>query len=554
MCANTKSLPILICLILTLRTVNAITYNVGPGMPYDSIGAVPLESLNPGDTVKIHYRSLPYREKWVIGRAGTANQPIVFHGVPSTDGELPVIDGQNAVTRLQLDYWSENRGIINIGGSSIPNQTPSYIIVEYLDIKSARPPYSFYDDQGQLTNYASNAASIYVVAGNNITIRNCVFHDCGNGFFVAHEAKNILVEGCTIYDNGIEGSIYEHNNYTEAQGIVFQFNHFSHLRAGCPGNNLKDRSSGCVIRYNWIEYGNRQLDLVDSDYPEIYNDTTYRKTFVYGNILIEQTDEGNSQIVHYGGDSGDTTHYRHGRLYFYNNTVISKRSGNTTLFRLSTNLESCDARNNIFYVTASGNRLAMLAENGFLVVRHNWLKPNWVVSHSNFQGTFIDSGGTVTGTEPGFLDFSSEDFHLTSTSQCRDTGTNLSPQVLPNHNVIYQYVKHCYGEPRPNNGIFDIGAFEYNPIGIINNHDKILLCKPYCHDFVTDGILQFALPENEMTIKIYNCEGNIVYQLTLIDKKTFLWDARNYSSGVYFYVISSNANRLISCGKIILVK
>ncbi|MEO0106771.1 MAG: right-handed parallel beta-helix repeat-containing protein [candidate division WOR-3 bacterium] len=442
--------------------VLSYTYNVGPGMPYDSIGAVPLESLNPGDTVKIHYRPTPYCEKWVIARAGTVNAPIVFHGVPSAYGELPVIDGRNAVTRLQLDYWSENRGIINVGGSSIPNQTPNYIIIEYLDIRSARPPYTFYDDQGQLQSYASNASTIYVVSGSNITIRNCILHDCGNGFFVAYQGKNILIEGCYIFDNGIENSIYEHNNYTEAQGITFQYNYFSHLRSGCLGNNLKDRSSGCVIRYNWIECGNRQLDLVDSDYPEIYNDTTYRKTFVYGNILIEQTDEGNSQIVHYGGDSGDTTHYRHGRLYFYNNTVISKRSGNTTLFRLSTNLESCDARNNIFYVTASGNRLAMLAEYGLLISRHNWLKPNWVISHSTFQGTFIDSGGIITGSEPGFVDFNNEDFHLLANSQCRDAGTSLAPPVLPNYNVIYQYIRHCQHENRPYDGILDIGAFEYS--------------------------------------------------------------------------------------------
>ena len=61
------------------------------------------------------------------------------------------------------------------------------------------------------------------------------------------------------------GSIYEHNAYTEALGIVYQFNHFGPLCASCLGNNLKDRSAGTVVRYNWIEGGNRQLDLVESD-------------------------------------------------------------------------------------------------------------------------------------------------------------------------------------------------------------------------------------------------------------------------------------------------
>jgi hypothetical protein len=531
--------------------IQAYTYNVGPGMPFDSIGAVPLESLNPGDTVKVHYRATPYREKWVIARTGTSNAPIVFYGVPSGGGDLPIIDGRNAVTRLQLDYWSENRGIINIGGSSIPNQTPNYIVIENLEIRSARTPYTFYDDQGNLASYADNASTIYVVEGSNITVRNCILHDCGNGFFVAHLGKNICVERCYIYDNGIEGSIYEHNNYTEAQGIIFQFNYFSNLRAGCLGNNLKDRSSGCVIRYNWIEYGNRQLDLVDSDYPEIYDDTTYRKTFVYGNILLEQTDEGNSQIVHYGGDSGDTTHYRQGWLYFYNNTVVSKRSGNTTLFRLSTNLESCDARNNIFFVTASGNRLAMLAENGTLIVRHNWLKPGWVISHSTFQGTFIDSGGIITGTDPGFVDFNNEDFHLVSTSQCRNSGTNLAPQVLPQHNVIFQYKKHRQYENRPNDGIFDIGAFEYSTGGVVKETDAGAK-KEFVYLSNIHKIVQFTITEPGV-LKIYDSQGRSVHNSGKIDAGIYRWNCFCLPAGTYFYIFNSAGNKR-KMGKIVFVE
>lgn len=60
-----------------------------------------------------------------------------------------------------------------------------------------------------------------------------------------------------------------------------------------------------MIRYNWIESGNRQLDLVDSDYNEFIDSSSYNTTFVCGNILIEPDDAGNSQIIHYGGDSGE---------------------------------------------------------------------------------------------------------------------------------------------------------------------------------------------------------------------------------------------------------
>lgn len=70
----------------------AATYEVGPGKPLTSIGAVPWATLQAGDTVLIHWRSTPYKEKWVIARQGTAAQPITVSGVPGPAGQLPVSD------------------------------------------------------------------------------------------------------------------------------------------------------------------------------------------------------------------------------------------------------------------------------------------------------------------------------------------------------------------------------------------------------------------------------------------------------------------------------
>ena len=200
----------------------ASLYEVGPGKPYLSIGAVPWESLQPGDTVLIYYRATPYKEKWVLCRQGTAAAPITVRGVPGPNGELPVIDGNDATTRSVLNYWNEKRGVIKIGGANIPPDTlPKYITIENLDIRSARTPYSFKAPNGTTAELHNNASSIYLEKGENITIRNCRLHDCGNGFFVASSdalaSRDILVEGNYIYDNGIEGSIFEHNNYTAAR-------------------------------------------------------------------------------------------------------------------------------------------------------------------------------------------------------------------------------------------------------------------------------------------------------------------------------------------------
>ncbi|MCZ6508164.1 MAG: polysaccharide-degrading enzyme [Acidobacteria bacterium] len=442
-----------------------IDYHVGPGQALAAVGDVPWEALVAGDRIYIHWRAAAYQEKWVINAQGTAQAPILVSGVPGPGGERPVIDGRDATTRTELDYWNEARGIIKIGGSSIPGDgLPGYVVVENLEIRSGRPPFTFTDDAGTVQAYADNAASIYVEKAAHLVVRNCELHDSGNGLFVGAfdgQTEDVLIERSYIHDNGNGGSIFHHNTYTSSIGIVYQYNRFGPLRPGADGNNLKDRSAGLVVRYNWIEGGNRQLDLVEANDAPAISHPDYRATHVYGNVLIEPDGAGNSQIAHYGGDGGDPSQYRKGTLYFYNNTMVSTRSGNTTLLRLSTNDEAADVRNNILYVTAPGDRLAMLDAAGQLTLRHNWTKPGWVATHGTLTGTLDDDGSGVTGPAPGFVDEGTQDYHLASDSDAVDAGTVLHPDVLPDHPVMRQYLRHTQDEPRPLDPTLDIGAFEY---------------------------------------------------------------------------------------------
>jgi hypothetical protein len=447
----------------------AVIYSVGTNQTYTSIGAVPWESLNAGDVVRIHYRATPYREKWVIGRQGTSTNWIVVQGVPDAQGNRPVIDGSNATTRVELNYLNDERGVIQIGGSTVPADVmPQYIRIENLDVKSGRIPFTFTDDDGTAGKaYVNNSAAIFISKGENITISNCVIRDSGNGLFCG-TGSNILVESCWIYGNGNEGSAYEHNNYTTSKGITFQYNYFGPLRnASCQGSNLKDRSSGCVIRYNWIESGNRQLDLVDAGDAAIYNDPAYRSTYVYGNVLVEPEDPNSRQICHYGGDSGVLSQYRQGTLYFYNNTVISTRDGSivansrTTLMNLSSSNETADCRNNIVYVTATGDKLEINAANGRVNLRNNWIKTGWVNSFAS--GVVSNLGGNISGTSPGFVNATGQVYELVSTSACVNVATSLPPAALPAHNITNEYVKHRSVRFRYSDGALDMGAYEFNP-------------------------------------------------------------------------------------------
>ncbi len=482
-----RLLPILLFLCSGTAAVRGTVYDVGPGQALTRIADVPWATLNAGDTVRIHWKEEPYLEKWVLCRSGTEEAPIRVQGVSNRFGEPPVIDGDGALTPAGLNFWNEGRGVLKIGGANTPPDTlPSWIVIENLEIRGGRPPYTYTGDDGGVHSYSDNAAAIYVEKARHLTIRNCVLHDCGNGLFIGAfdgDTRDILVEGCTIYDNGIEGSYYEHNNYTEADGIVFQFNRFGPLRAGCGGNNLKDRSAGTVVRYNWIEGGNRQLDLVDSDILDGL--TSYRETWVYGNILVEPGDEGNSQIVHYGGDSGDPSVYRKGTLYFFHNTVVSRRSGNTTLFRLSTNDEKADCRNNIVYVTAGGSRLAMLDGSGVLELRNDWFRTAWVDTHGTLTGTITNLGGVITGDAPGFVDEATDDFRLTAGSDCVDAGTTTDREVS------WEYRKHSKRRPRASDGLPDLGAYERNPAQV--EDDDLVFIHHSCGNNWLENSLEDAL-------------------------------------------------------------
>lgn len=444
----------------------ATDYHVGPGQPLAEPGNVPWESLNAGDTVFIHWRATPYAAKWVLCRQGTLAAPITIRGVRGPAGELPVVTGENAPTRNALNYWNRNRGLIKIGGASVPADTmPQYLVIDSLDLRSARPPFTFTAPGGATESYINNAAAVYVEKVRHLVVRDCILRDSGNGLFISPDSEDVLIERCYLHSNGNVGSGFEHNAYTESLGIVYQFNRFGPLRAGCNGNNLKDRSAGFVARYNWIEGGNRQFDLVDAEgSTAISSHPTYRAAFVYGNLLVEP-DDGNRQIVHYGGDSGNTAIYRKGTLYFHHNTIVSTRAARTTLLRLSTNDEACDARNNVVFTTAGAGNLEMIDDTGVLTLTANWLRAGWVHSfNAAHTGTVIDAGGNLTGTAPGFLAQSAQDFHLAESSPCRNAGAALSAVAAAAHPATLEYLRHFQTWTRSTaDASPDLGAHEFTP-------------------------------------------------------------------------------------------
>jgi hypothetical protein len=464
------------------RTGEGRDFAVGPGQPYAGIGDVPFESLTAGDTVRVYWREQPYREKMMISGQGSASSPIRICGVPGPEGQLPVIDGQDATTRPQLDFpfnGHQVRGLVIVGHRHADpwTVTPRYIVIEGLEVRNASPQYNFVDRSGATAAYSNIAAGIFVERADHLVIRGCTVTANNNGLFIGtggaevELTRNVLIEGNYVHDNGSVKDYYEHNVYNEASNVIYQYNRFGSPRAdksGVLGANIKERSAGLVVRYNWIEDGAHILDIVDTEESNqvLRPMPSFHKTYVYGNVIIRGAAPGGS-MIHYGGDSGIFENYRKGTLFFYNNTVIVKNDSyrdytRTPIFELSTNDEHLDSRNNVYFSSAEPDgthAIGMLGDrdgvsSGVATFAGDWVKKGWT-AHDLTLGAKIDLKAQVhdldkmiRGDSPGFRNPKADEYGLVAPGSL-GTPVALRPDVPVELLPSAQYVKHQRGRPRP---------------------------------------------------------------------------------------------------------
>ncbi len=467
-------------------------YHVGPGQAFARLSDVPFEKLGPGDMVRVEYTAAGYHEKVLISTRGADGNPIVLCGIPGPKGELPILDAQNAVSRLTAPYGTyhpiEEAGVVTVfNNRRYDTPKPGYIVIAGLDVRGAKKDVPFTDASGKASKFGFDSSAVYFFAVEHVVLQSNHIHDSGDGLFVASKddepsmSRDVLVQGNLIDDNGDPTTYLVHNIYTEASGIVFQFNHIGQCKAGTPGNALKDRSAGLVIRYNLIEAGGHVLDLVDAQDSATINrkEPDWHDTFVYGNVIVDQPPNTSSYLVHYGGDSyGDGplpagNAYRQGTLHFYDNTVLLQidyaDATRVTVFHLSTNGEKADVRNNVFALfprTAGGTPTQLYfldsnqadAPSGVLSLGKNWITSGYLTAHGTPLGTITGVASLVVGTgDPGFVDRKKLDLHLASGSTLIGAAGPLDATVLaraPKLDVLYE----LDGTTRPDVKSLSLGA------------------------------------------------------------------------------------------------
>jgi len=449
-------------------------YDVGDGQAYETLGAVPWYELGPGDTVRIHWRAEAYREKILISNSGAEGQPIRICGVVGPNNELPVIDGNGATTSPN-QRWHQYMPLQDISLIMITEDDDDsygtraeWITIEGLVVRGAYRDYTYTNSEGEVRNYESFTAGLYVTHAAHLVVRGNVFTDNGLGMFTlskdetdAHVTEDVIVEGNYFYGNGVVGEEARHNCYIQALGVLVQYNRFDRLRAGAGGGNLKDRSAGTIVRYNWIEGGGRQLDLVDAQehVDHALADPRYRETFVYGNMIINSEPKGDGgHIVHYGGDTlGFEQNFRKGTLYFYNNTIITEADANerwrTAVVEVATNDETVDMRNNVIIRNGDTN-MALVSRDGQLEIGVNWVSEGYWPTYEDFTGTVSGESNLITGTDP-MLD---AEFRPSAGSPVIDMAEPNSAEAPA---CDGEYVLHQQGTARTQNGAAsDLGAFE----------------------------------------------------------------------------------------------
>lgn len=289
----------------------------------------------------------------------------------------------------------------------------------------------------------------------SLHIHNCYFHDIGDeGMYIGHSK---YVQGVHLDCDGNDTIIYPH----VIKDVKIYNNVLEHL--GWDGIQVSSADEDCSIYDNIIRY--------DSD-----KETTYQMSGIligggskcdcYNNQIIDGKGDGidvlglgdfkvfNNLIVRAGKSfqPGDPNSSKHGiyvgdvftlpnsEFKLYNNTIVSPKSYGITY------------NNNVAQKGILYNNLIVdpgQKSQGDLAFINNLVSGSKLLTGNNLNAYEIG--------EAGFENPASDNFQLSEQSVAVDLGKNLSSE-----GIIFDILNNS----RPYNTFFDIGAYEFRPIGI----------------------------------------------------------------------------------------
>ncbi len=257
-------------------------------------------------------------------------------------------------------------------------------------------------------------------------------------------------------------------------------------------------------------------------------------------------------------------------IYFENNTCVNAGGGWAASQRpdlkgfqiyCSSNTAPADSifiRNNIFYKSrcvlffdntsvhtlsfTNSDYNCWFTQNNTDTIAALWTNSSlnvWTASQfANYQSANNQDSHSITAN-PLFVNENSRDYHLTANSPCINAGVNTG--ITSDFDL----------NQRPQNGSYDIGAYEYiTPLGFIENK----LHKTELNIYPNPGAGLFTLTgaEQNTEIIIYNSIWEIVNK-TKINNKQQTIDLSALPNGIYYVCYAADKNKM-NARKLIISK
>ena len=379
----------------------------------------------------------------------------------------------------------------------ISQQNTSYVTYENISIKYGGA-HGF--GGGNTSNITIKSCEISYIGGGDLNMDGTIRY--GNGVEFWGNASNNIVEKCKIweiYDTGL-------TNQNQTKTVIQQ--------------NIKYQNNviwNCGL--SSFECWNRPSSSTTSKI-HFENNTCLNAGYGWGS---QRPDYHGIHIFFNGNPAHTDTIYIRNNI-FYN----AKRS----IYAVEDNINGFIELDYNVIFQPSGSDSLFVSFPSFTVYKYSDFSIFKTVSQKDLN--------SLTGN-PDFTDLSENDFSLLSSSIAIDAGINL--------NIPYDF----NGNPRPVNGVFDIGAYEYSSSISIN--DIKLLSSFRIYPNPSSEYINISFNDNEEkmnnTINIYNLNGQKIISIYNFSSGEQI-NIENFKNGTY--LIRNNNPKNILLGKVVVSK
>jgi hypothetical protein len=313
--------------------------------------------------------------------------------------------------------------------------------------------------------YVQGAMNLY---GSNNTVQNCEFNgrnmlpDAIHSYLAA--STHTLIKNNTIHDylfravwimsNADSAWVVGNNVYNTGHGIDIdgaarpvRYCHILHNIVTNSGGGSSHTNYGCAL---FLE--------------DAFN------AVVDGNLLYNSSAGDGIYVINYGVTSGNPPWHTDGNIEYRTQDLNMVISNNVIYGNGDAAIQASSVSGIMLYNNTISGKINMNCETGVTIYSQRWVVKNNIFTGSNGSAWYAQnavsfststfsnnlywnvtaaSGDTSLSADPKFV--STSDFHLQASSPAINAGYNLN-SIVP---VDFE------GVPRPQDTIYDIGAFEY---------------------------------------------------------------------------------------------